>query len=119
MSKAWYSRPVLFVADIDSTVSFYVGKLGFKEDWRFDEGGTPFVAQVGRDGCELIFSTQWPDKSGTGMMFLSLDLDVLEAARKDMEARGAPVREDNWGYRCAIVDDPDGNQLYFAYPKEP
>jgi hypothetical protein len=43
---------------------------------------------------------------------------VLEAARKDMEARGAPVREGFWGYRCAIIDDPDGNQLYFNYPNE-
>ncbi len=114
----WYARPVLFVADIDRTVSFYVDKLGFTENWRFDENGKAFVVQVGRDGCELIFSNQWPAKNGTGRIFLSLDFDVLEAARKDMEARGVAVREGSWGYRCAIVDDPDGNQLYFAYPKD-
>lgn len=117
MSK-WYARPVLFVADIDRSVAFYIDKLGFSESWRFDEGGKPFVAQVERDGCELIFSIQWLAKNGTGMIFLSLDPDVLEAARKDMEARGAPVREGFWGYRCAIIDDPDGNQLYFNYPNE-
>lgn len=118
MSSNWYARLVLFAADIDRTVSFYVDKLGFTENWRFDQDGKPYVAQVGRNGCELIFSTQWPAKNGTGMIFLSLDPDVLDAARKDMEARGPPVREGWWGYRCAIVDDPDGNQLYFNYPNE-
>jgi hypothetical protein len=24
----------------------------------------------------------------------------------------------SWGYRLLVVDDPDGNQLFFNYPKE-
>jgi hypothetical protein len=29
------------------------------------------------------------------------------------------TRDDSWGYRVLVVDDVDGNQLYFDYPNEP
>lgn len=116
MSKDWYSRPVLFVADIDKAVDFYVKQLGFKESWRYAEEGNAYVAQVERAGCELIFSSQWPAKVGTCLMFISLDLDVLTALRTDLESRGVDVKDGQWGYRLMVVADPDGNELYFPYP---
>src|SRR5215510_8902888 len=33
MSNEWYSRPVLFVSDIDRSVDFYVKQFGFTENW--------------------------------------------------------------------------------------
>ncbi len=81
MSNVWYSRPVLFVADIDRSVDFYVKQLGFSQPWRFEEEGKAFVAQVERQGCELILSSQWPDKVGKGLMFISLDVKMLDAVR--------------------------------------
>ena len=44
----WFARPVLFVADIDRAVDFYVKQLGFIHSWRYEEGGTGLVAQVDR-----------------------------------------------------------------------
>jgi hypothetical protein len=38
--------------------------------------------------------------------------------RAELEAKGVPVKEESWGYRLLVVDDPDGNQLFFNYPKE-
>jgi len=29
-----------------------------------------------------------------------------------------PTGEGSWGYRLLVVDDPDGNQLFFNYPNE-
>lgn len=87
MSDKWYSRPVLFVADIDKSVDFYVKQLGFAQPWRYEDDGKAFVAQVDRQGCELILSSQWPDKVGQGLMFISLDPGVLDALRADLEAR--------------------------------
>jgi hypothetical protein len=29
------------------------------------------------------------------------------------------VKDGNWGYRLLVVDDPDGNQLFFNYPHAP
>jgi hypothetical protein len=40
-----------------------------------------WVAQVDRQGCELILSSQWPDKVGKGLMFISLDVGVLDSWR--------------------------------------
>lgn len=115
----WYSRPVLFVADIDRAASFYVGKLGFREAWRFAEEGKSVAAQVSRGECELILSAAWPEKIGAGMIFISLDgPGDVDALRAECATRGVAVREDWWGYRCAIIDDPDGNQLYFPYPND-
>ncbi|CAN5394667.1 hypothetical protein BH09PSE1_BH09PSE1_02500 [soil metagenome] len=114
----WYSRPVLFVSDIERSVAFYVGRLGFREDWRYDDAGDRLIVQVARQECELILSSQWPDKVGGGLIFVSLDLDLLAATRAEFEARGVAVTDGRWGYPLMIVADPDGNQLYFPCPSD-
>jgi catechol 2,3-dioxygenase-like lactoylglutathione lyase family enzyme len=88
MSDPWFARPVLFVADIDRSVDFYVKQLGFTQSWRYEEEGKAWVAQVDRQGCELILSSQWPGKVGKGLMFISLDAGVLDALRAELEGRG-------------------------------
>lgn len=112
---AWYSRPVLFVADIDRASTFYVERLGFSETWRHVDGRA-LVAQVERDGCELLLSCQRPDKVGGAMTFVSLDRPEFEAVKARMGGPGGAVREGWWGYPCLIVTDPDGNDLYFPDP---
>jgi catechol 2,3-dioxygenase-like lactoylglutathione lyase family enzyme len=118
MSATWYTRPVLFVRDVDRSLDFYAGQLGFLRSWRFEENGAAFVAQVEREGCELILSSQWPDKAGSALIFISLDVDVLHALREELERKGVSVTDGWWGYETMIVRDPDGNELYFPYPKD-
>jgi hypothetical protein len=43
----------------------------------------------------------------------------LDALRAEFEARGVSVKDGNWGYRLLVVEDLDGNQLFFNYPNEP
>ena len=38
--------------------------------------------------------------------------------RAELEARGVAVKEGSRGYRLLVIDDPDGNQLFFNYPSE-
>ena len=116
MSDQWYTRPGLFVADIDRSVDFYVKQLGFTQAWRYEEEGKAYVAQVDRQGCELILSSQWPGKVGKGLMFISLDLGVLNTLRTELEGRGVNVKDGQWGYRLMVIADLDGNELYFPYP---
>ena len=118
MSDRWYSRPVILVSDLERSLAFYIGKLGFTEAWRhMDEDGGG-VTQVDRTGTELILTSHWPDKAGSGLIFVSLDPDVLAAARIEFEGRGVAVKDGWWGYKLMIVEDPDGNQLWFPYPKD-
>jgi catechol 2,3-dioxygenase-like lactoylglutathione lyase family enzyme len=120
----WFARPVLHVKDVEASLRFYVDQLGFTSPWRYDEDGKVFVAQVERQGCALILSCQWPEKVGKGLIFISLNVEpeaqvaALDALRTELEAKGVPVKDGSWGYRLLVVDDPDGNQLFFNYPAE-
>ena len=114
----WYSRPVFYVADIERSLACYVGKLGFKEGWRYDEEGVRLIVQVDRPGCELILTAQWPDKVGGGLMFISVDEPELHVLRAQYEVAGADVQDGRWGYDLMVVTDPDGYQLYFPYPAD-
>jgi catechol 2,3-dioxygenase-like lactoylglutathione lyase family enzyme len=109
----WYVRAVLHVADVDRSIDFYSRSLGFSEAWRHADDGRLLVAQVDRDGCELILSCQWPDGCGHGLRFISLDDQAFASARAEFECEGVAVKEGWWGYRLMVVEDPDGNQLYF------
>jgi uncharacterized glyoxalase superfamily protein PhnB len=114
----WYARPVLFVADVGRSLDFYVQQLGFTQSWRHEEQGKALVAQVNRQGCELIVSSQWPRKVGSSLIFISLDLSVLQALRVELEGKGVNVKDGYWGYPLMVVHDLDGNELYFPYPSD-
>ncbi|HXC43589.1 MAG TPA: VOC family protein [Candidatus Dormibacteraeota bacterium] len=132
----WFARPVLHVKDVEASLRFYMNRLGFTSPWRYDEDGRAYVAQVDRQGCALILANTWPEKVGKGLMFISLNVEpdtsettsematrqaaiaALDALRAELEAKGVPVKEGSWGYRLLVVDDPDGNQLFFNYPNE-
>jgi hypothetical protein len=122
----WFARPVLHVTDVEVSLRFYLDRLGFTSPWRFEEDGKTFVAQV-EAGSALILCSQWPEKVGKGLMFISLNVEpetheaavaALDALRTELEAKGAPVKDGWWGYRLLVIDDPDANQLFFNYPNE-
>jgi catechol 2,3-dioxygenase-like lactoylglutathione lyase family enzyme len=115
----WYSRPVLFVTDVQNSRDFYVGKLGFNENWSFTEAGKLFIAQVAREDCEIILSSQWPEKNGKGMLFISLTTADYAALPGELAGKGVAAKQGWWGYRTLIVADPDGNELYFPDPDDP
>ena len=124
----WFARPVLHVSSVEASLRFYVDQLGFTIPWQFEEDGRVFVAQVDRTGCALILAEQWPEKVGKGLMFISLNVEpetheaavaALDALRVELEGRGVPVKDGRWGYRLLVVEDLDGNQLFFNYPNEP
>ena len=123
----WFARPVLHVTDVEASLRFYVDRLGFTSPWRYGEDGRTRVAQAERQGCSLILSDQWPGKVGKGLIFISMNVEpetleaqtaALDALRAELEAKGVAVKEGSWGYRLLVVEDPDGNQLFFNYPNE-
>jgi len=124
----WFARAVLHVTDVVASMRFYIDQLGFTSPWSYGDDGKLFVAQVERQGCAVILCSQWPDKVGKALLFVSLNVEpdtpaaqtaALDALRLELEAKGVAVANGNWGYRVLVVDDPDGNQLYFNYPNEP
>ena len=123
----WFARPIFHVTDVEASLRFYVDRLGFTNPWRYDEAGKVFVAQVDRQDCAIILSSQWPEKIGKGVLFVSLNVEpptpeaaitALDELRAELESRGVAVKDGSWGYRLLVVDDPDGNQLFFNYPND-
>ena len=119
---------MLHVSSVEASLRFYGDRLGFTVAWRYEEDGRARVAQVDRQSCALILSEQWREKVGKGLMFISLNVEpethetaiaALDALRAELEARGVAVKDGHWGYRLLVVEDLDGNQLFFNYPNEP
>jgi catechol 2,3-dioxygenase-like lactoylglutathione lyase family enzyme len=128
----WFARAVLHVTDVETSLRFYVDRLGFTSPWRYGEDGRAHVAQVDRQGCALILADTWPEKIGKGVVFISLNVEslndereareaataALDGLRAELAAKGMSVKDGSWGYRLLVIDDPDGNQLLFNYPAE-
>jgi uncharacterized glyoxalase superfamily protein PhnB len=124
----WFARSVLHVSNVETSLGFYVDRLGFTVPWRVEWDGHTHVAEIDRQGCALILSDEWPEKVGKGLLFISLNVQpathetevaAVDALRAELQARNVPVKEGRWGYRLLVVEDLDGNQLFFPYPNTP
>jgi hypothetical protein len=71
-----------------------------------------WIAKAARSSCPR----SGPDKVGSALIFISLDVDVLLALRAELEGKGLNVKDGYWGYPLMVVNDLDGNELYFPYP---
>jgi GNAT superfamily N-acetyltransferase/catechol 2,3-dioxygenase-like lactoylglutathione lyase family enzyme len=107
----WYTRPVIFVADVHRAIRFYVDKLGFDKGWH-EGDGTGTVCQVNHGECEIILCED-PARSGKGRLFIELTVEGLADLRDVVIERGVATQEIWWGSNTVRIDDPDGNELFF------
>ena len=111
----WYARPVLFVADLDRSLRFYLDQLGFMKNWHVDDGkGT--VCQVSRSDCEIVLC-QDTARGDKARLFIELTADRLRDFRRELAERSVPTKTIWWGYDTTLVNDPDGNELLFPVPE--
>jgi len=107
----WYARPVLFVADVNRALRFYIDMLGFEK--RCHEGdGAGKVCQVNRGECEIILCED-ATRRDKARLFVELTADGLADLRRELVERSVPSKKSWWGYNLLQVDDPDGNELLF------
>jgi len=111
------------VSNMDATIEFYCGKLGFKEAFRFtDDAGNPRLVYLNIPGT-MQFLEFFPAKEGTkpvsGTFFAHVCLSVDDAAAtcKEMEGKGVEITtalkmggDGNWQF---WTKDPDGNPIEF------
>ena len=107
--------PILRVADLEASVAYYAGRLGFDLQWR---DGT--VASVGRGRASLMLCEGDQGHAGTWVWIAASDVDALYA---EFERRGARLRHPPanypWGSRECQVTDPDGHVLRFGADPRP
>jgi len=107
----WYTRPVLFVTDLDRALRFYIDMLGFEKNWH-EGDGTGSVCQVSHGECEIILCAD-PTRNDRCRLFIELTPEGLAALRREVVERSVPNRMTWWGYDTLQIDDPDGNELLF------
>ena len=127
MTKLSYIAPFFIVADIKTSVSFYVDKLGF--DIRYigpDED--PFYVMVGRDNISIMPKAIAPDvkpipnhtrhKWARWDAYIStMEPDALfEEYRSNGVTFSKPIHDNSDDLRGFEIEDADGYVLFFGRP---
>jgi len=111
VTHQWYTRPVLFVADVNRALRFYIDLLGFEKRWHEGDGAGK-VCQVERSECEIILCED-ATRTDKARLFVSLTPDGLTELRSEIIERAIPNKKAWWGYDVIKIVDPDGNELLF------
>jgi catechol 2,3-dioxygenase-like lactoylglutathione lyase family enzyme len=111
ITHRWYTRPVLFVADVNRALRFYIDLLGFEKTWHEGDGAGG-VCQVNRGGCEIILCED-AKRSGKARLYVELTVDGLDALRREIAEHSVPGENSWWGSDVVKITDPDGNELLF------
>ncbi len=112
------------VSDVDRAKAFYTEKIGFEEDLDHSTGEEFRVVQLTPPGsaCSIAIGTGIVDTSPGSVQGLQLVVPDIDAARAELQERGAEVSEvqhfDGSAWRpggggdwnsFAFFSDPDGN----------
>ena len=111
VAHRWYTRPVLFVADVNRALRFYIDLLGFEKSWH-EGNGAGKVCQVYRTECEIILCED-AARMGKTRLFVELTRDGLARLGREIVEWSVPNETCWWGYDSIKVVDPDGNELLF------
>lgn len=125
MGQAPYAAvaiPVLRMFDVERTLEFYVGFLGFHVAWehRF-EPDLPLYLEIERDGVRLHLSEHHGDATpGSAVIIHVPDAAALQQQLIGQGYRYARpgLETQDWGL-TVTVGDPSGNRLIFLEPREP
>ncbi len=110
----WYTRPVLFVSDLNRALHFYIETLGFEKAWHEGDGQGK-VCQIDRAECEIILCEDARRKD-KGRLFVELTRDGIAEFKREIVERSIPNQISWWGYDVIKMEDPDGNELLFPLP---
>ena len=117
-----FGHAALKVKDLDASLAFYSGKLGFPEMLRLnkDDGSVWLVYLRITDDVYLeIFpgaeNHRAPGWNANGVNHLCLMIDNLDTFCPEIEAKGvkltAQIKLGADGNRQAWIEDPDGNRI--------
>jgi uncharacterized glyoxalase superfamily protein PhnB len=120
--------PILSVRDIEASIAYYTGTLGFEHAWSMPpsaNGKTDFAC-VRFAGAEVLLGTMDfvpagdEEKRGTGIqLYLEVPAEMdINAIYQKAKAEGAFITREledrDWGERAFNVKDPDGYHYMLA-----
>ena len=109
------------VKDVDRTLAFYTGKLGFEEMFRLERDGRLWIIylRINDDQYLEVFpdaeNDRAPDASRNGLNHICLTISSIDDALAELEAAGVPLMRPRTvgadGNPQAWIEDPDGNRV--------
>ena len=119
---AGFGHAAIKVKDLDATLRFYTGKLGFPEMMRLhdDDGSIRLIYLRITDDIYLeVFpgaeTDRAPGPNANGVNHLCLTVGDLDDVCRDLQDKGIPLaaamRTGADGNRQAWIEDPDGNRI--------
>ena len=112
--------PQFLVDDLDESVAYYRGKLGFDLRFRYED----FYAEVARDGCALHLKcapktvSDRENRRENEHLDAFIDVTGVDMLFRELEKRGArilvPVENRPWRCRDFYIEDLDGYIICFS-----
>jgi lactoylglutathione lyase len=111
--------PILQVSDLERSLQFYVGLLGFELTYAYPSREAPQFVELSVEGGRLgLGATDRPVESATASLWVYAD-DV-DRAVEDLRAAATQIvaepADQPWGERVASVADPDGYTVHLGMP---
>jgi len=117
--------PVLFAANIEPCVKFWVERLGFQKTAVVPDGNTLGFAILEKDGIEVMYQSYASadkDNAATGPLvrkgpsFLYVEVSDLDSVIRAMNGveTAIPLRTTFYGMKELGVKDPAGHLIMFA-----
>lgn len=105
--------PILYSADINRSISYYVDVLGFDKSWVWGEPVS--FGSVSKNNVEIFFCKEDQGNPGTWAFVF---LDDIDAFHEKIKSKGAKIIVEptnrEWGVREMLVEDPDGHCIRFG-----
>ena len=117
--------PLLAVDDIDRSINFYQGKLGFSIVGRAEADGRLFWCRLERGGASIMLQQADEEDGpagdrgrGVAFFFVCDDAEQLHAEFSSRGVQLAGVTVAEYGMKQLFVPEPDGYSICFESPTE-
>jgi lactoylglutathione lyase len=109
------------VKDVDRTLDFYVGRLGFSEMLRLERDGHLWLIYLRITDTQFLEvfpdaeGERAPSREANGFNHLCLEVDSIDQALMELSVAGVPLaspkKKGADGNMQAWIEDPDGNRI--------
>src|SRR5688572_13936985 len=117
-SKLTFNHAMIYTKDVERSLRFYAGLLGFKliEDFRYEN--TPVYARLrapGGDGTIALHLLEPGTSTTSEGVRLYFEIEDLKGFCEKLKKKGVyfpqPPRMMPWGWTHAYMNDPDGHEI--------
>ncbi|MGO9640235.1 MAG: VOC family protein [Candidatus Acidiferrales bacterium] len=119
LSAPAFNHVMLYVRDVQASLDFYAGKIGFSVLEKFEYGGAIVYARLLSDKSQTTLALHQPEQGQTSLasngVRLYFEVDDLDLVCKKLTRAGVKFlcgpKQMPWGWKHAYLLDPDGHEI--------